>query len=117
VQPWAGSEAASICGLEKREEGREEGSTSEVQIKTLVEHINVDVSLWEAVLAVVTPAQQVLTVGGGIVAVLSGIVAWLYRSRIGHWLGFKTTPRNTKTGKKRRGGAQAGHQRKRDRRS
>jgi hypothetical protein len=97
--------------------GKDEGSTSEVQIKTLVEEIDVDVSLFDQVLAMSSPAQQVLTVGGSIATILSAVLAWLYRSKIWHWLGSRTTPHNVKTSEKRGGGAQANHQRKRDRRS
>jgi hypothetical protein len=69
--------------------GKDEGSPSEVQIKTLVERIQVNVSPWEEFLAAIPTAQQGLAVGATIFGVLSAIWAFLNRSRIGGWFGLK----------------------------
>jgi hypothetical protein len=82
--------------------GKEEGSLNEVQIKTLVENIEVNVSPWEEILAAIPTTQQGLAVAGTIFGILSAIWAYLNRSRIGRWLGAKTSEPENK-GRRRRG--------------
>ena len=59
--------------------GKDEENTHPVQIKTLVEHINVDVSTWDQALSVIPGVNSLLVAVGGIVTFVMGLVAWLYR--------------------------------------
>jgi hypothetical protein len=82
--------------------GKNEDKTKEVQIKTLVERIRVDVSTWETVMAMAPTVQTTLTVGGSLFTVLSGIAAWLYGSKIAEWLGLKKSSRKPQNKRKKK---------------
>lgn len=84
--------------------GKDETSTSEVQIKTLVERIEVEVSPWDEVLAIVPTAHQGLTLGVTVFTILSAIVAWFNRSSIRGWLKPKAAPPRVKSRRKKKRG-------------
>ncbi len=82
--------------------GKDEDKTKEVQIKTLVEHISVDVSTWETIMAMAPTVQTTLTLGASVLTALSAFAAWLYGSKIAEWSGLKKPQRKTQNKRKKK---------------
>jgi hypothetical protein len=75
--------------------GKDEQNTQPVQIKTLEEQIKVDVSTWDQALSVIPGVNSLFGAVGGIVTVVMGMAAWLYRKA---WL--PVVSRRSKTPRK-----------------
>jgi hypothetical protein len=62
------------------EVGKDEESTNPVQIKTLVEHINVNVSTWDEALSIIPGVNSVVVAISTTVGIVVALLGWLYRS-------------------------------------
>jgi hypothetical protein len=74
------------------EVGEDEEKTHPVQIKTLVERINVDVTTWEQALSIIPGLNSLVVAIASLVTIFITSIAWLYRRAWLPLLSFRPGP-------------------------